>query len=114
MKSIERLKRMMADERPLKWVFTGDSITHGALHTMGDRDYTEHFSERLRTELGRYRDIVIKSAVNGWRICDVIPDISWNILQHQPDVVSINFGMNDCKVGVSGSQLFQDAYKKYA
>ena len=50
-------------DEPLRWVFAGDSITHGALHTMGWRDYTELFSERLRHELKRPRDCVVKTGV---------------------------------------------------
>ena len=59
---------MMDDAPPLRWVFTGDSITHGAVHTYGWRDYTELFSERLRYEMGRRRDMVIKTGISGWTI----------------------------------------------
>ena len=49
-------------------MFTGDSITHGALHTMGWRSYPEHFAERVRWELGRMRDIVINTGISGDRM----------------------------------------------
>ena len=47
--SLEDLRAMLANRsRPLTWVFTGDSITHGAKHTAGCRSYPEHFAERVR------------------------------------------------------------------
>lgn len=101
---------LLAQEAPLKWVFTGDSITHGSYHTMGSRDYTEHFSERLRSELGRVRDCVIKTGVSGWRIAHIADDLEWNVLQYAPHVVSLNFGMNDCTEGPAGLPRFINVY----
>ena len=34
---------MIEGDKGLNIVFTGDSITHGPLHTKGYRSYTEHF-----------------------------------------------------------------------
>jgi len=62
---MERIKQLLQSDQPLKWLFYGDSITHGALHTFGWRDYTEHFTERVRFEMNRRRDIVIKTAFSG-------------------------------------------------
>ena len=92
----ERLAQNLTSPSPLRWVFTGDSITHGALHTYGWRDYTELFSERLRYELGRRRDIIIKTGISGWTIYQIAEDLDWNILQFNTHVVSVNVGMNDC------------------
>ena len=55
---MEQVKELLRGEYPVKWLFYGDSITHGALHTFGWRDYTELFAERLRFELGRTMDTV--------------------------------------------------------
>src|SRR5262245_38050003 len=55
---IAGIKQLLARPEPVTWVFTGDSITHGALHTRGWRSYPEHFAERVRWELKRMRDIV--------------------------------------------------------
>ena len=47
--SLNRIRALLADKsHPLTWVFTGDSITHGAKHTHGSRTYVEHFAERVR------------------------------------------------------------------
>ena len=103
---LERLK----SAEPIKWLFAGDSITHGALHTWGWRDYTELFSERIRFEMGRTRDFVIKSALSGWNTQNLRENIEWNIMQFKADVVSIMIGMNDCKDGEGGVGNFYDNY----
>jgi lysophospholipase L1-like esterase len=108
--SLDIIKAVLADPAPVKWLFTGDSITHGAFHTLGHRDYTEHFAERVRWEMRRVRDGVIKSAVNGWRITDLAADLEWNVLQYRPEIVSLNFGMNDCTEGAEGLAAFKKGY----
>ena len=44
--TLDRIKALLAGNDALTWVITGDSITHGALHTLGWRSYPEHFAER--------------------------------------------------------------------
>ena len=104
------ISTMLAQTEPARWVFAGDSITHGAVHTFGTRDYTELFSERVRFELGRSRDCVIKTGISGWRICDLLRDLEWSLLQHRPHVVSLHFGMNDCNDGEPGLIEFRQSY----
>jgi len=94
----------------LRWLFAGDSITQGALHTMGWRDYTELFAERTRWEMQRMRDCVINTAVSGWRVSSILHDLQWSILQHRPDVLLVNIGMNDCVAGLTGVAEFQHLY----
>ncbi len=101
---------MLTRNEPVKWLFAGDSITHGALHTIGWRDYTELFSERLRFELKRPRDIVIKTGISGWKITDLWNDLAWNVLQFDADVVLMKFGMNDCTLGAAGRGDFVSTY----
>jgi lysophospholipase L1-like esterase len=91
------IDRLLKSEAPLRWLFTGDSITHGALHTFGARDYVQHFEERLRYELGRPKDHVIRTAISGYISMRILEDIEWHILQYNPHFVSIMLGMNDSK-----------------
>ena len=105
-KIIERLN----SPEPVRIVFAGDSITHGALHTYGSRDYTELFSERLRYEMNRPRDIVIKTGISGWTTQAVRDDIEWNVLQFRPHIVSIMLGMNDAAKGREAIGKFKDNY----
>ena len=108
---MEAIRQLLKREAPVKWLFTGDSITHGARHTVGWRDYTELFSERLRYELGRGRDIVIKTGISGWTIERIANDLEWNVLQFHPDCVSIMIGMNDCvALGAGGIGQFKATY----
>lgn len=97
---MQKIPALLSDrEKPAKWLFYGDSITHGAVHTFGKRDYTEHFSERVRTELGRSQDIVIKTAVSGNTTRDLLATFDWRVGAFRPDVVFLMIGMNDCSAG---------------
>ena len=93
---MERVKVLLKSGRPAKWIFYGDSITHGAVHTFGWRDYTELFTERVRYELGRMMDVVIKTAISGDNSRGLLETFDWRIGQFAPDAVFIMIGMNDC------------------
>ncbi|HRJ70997.1 MAG TPA: SGNH/GDSL hydrolase family protein [Terrimicrobiaceae bacterium] len=97
--SMHQISSILARPEPAKWVFYGDSITHGAFHTFGQRDYTEHFAERLRTELGRAQDIVMKTAISGNTTRALLETFDWRVASLQPDVVFVMIGMNDCSTG---------------
>lgn len=96
---------------PIKWLFYGDSITHGAYHTMGWRDYTELFAERVRYEMQRYGDIVIKTATNGDTTRNLLESFDWRVGQFQPSVVFIMIGTNDCCVDASGIRVPLDEFR---
>jgi len=93
---MDRIKAFINEPQPRKWLFYGDSITHGARHTYGWRDYVELFSERLRFELARTMDIVINSAISGDNTRGLIEGFHWRVAQFKPDVVLVMIGMNDC------------------
>jgi len=90
------IKQLLKGKDPIKWLFYGDSITHGARHTFGERDYTEHFSERVRTEMGRPWDVVIKTAISGNTTRQLVDEFDWRVEQFKPHVVFLMIGMNDC------------------
>ena len=58
-----RVQALLEDGRSLTWLFYGDSITPVALHTVGWRDYTELFAERIRFEMGRVNDAIINTGI---------------------------------------------------
>jgi acyl-CoA thioesterase I len=105
---LEGIKALLGGKEPVTWVITGDSITHGALHTLGWRSYPEHFAERVRWELKRMRDIVINTGISGDTIPGVSKDLDWRVLQFKPHVVSLMFGMNDCTAGADGRDKFRE------
>ncbi|MCC7263394.1 MAG: SGNH/GDSL hydrolase family protein [Candidatus Latescibacteria bacterium] len=96
---LDEVRLLLKSDQPRKWVFTGDSITHGALHTFGWRDYVELFGERVRFELGRVMDLVVNSAISGHTTRDLLTGFDWRIGQLRPDAVLIMIGMNDCSEG---------------
>lgn len=93
---LKQIKKWIANkEKPLKWIFTGDSITQGAKHTLGYRSYPEIFSERIRFEMNRGRDIVINTAISGNATLDILNDFDWRIAQFNPQIISLMIGTND-------------------
>jgi lysophospholipase L1-like esterase len=92
---MERIRQLLSEQRPLRWLFTGDSITQGVQHTYGERDYTQLFAERIRYEIGRTTDYVLNTAISGRTSCDVRDDFELCIAQFEPDVVFVMIGMND-------------------
>ncbi|HZX07804.1 SGNH/GDSL hydrolase family protein [Kribbella sp.] len=95
---------------PLTWVFTGDSVTQGARHTNGWRDYTELFAERWRWELRRRRDLVVNTGISDRRIGDLAGDLEHCVLRHRPEVVVLMFALNDATLGTDGLSSFADGY----
>lgn len=106
----EHITRLLSGTEPTRWVFAGDSITHGAKHTWGERDFVEVFSERLRTEMRRGRDHVITTAISGWCIHDLEADVEWSLLQYRPHVASFMFGLNDCSASDQDVTAFTASY----
>lgn len=107
---MDRIKALINDkDKPVRWVFYGDSITHGVEHTFGMRDYTELFEERVRGELRRNYDMVINAAISGNKTSDLLASFDLRIVQNNPDVVFLMIGMNDCseRSGVS-LQYFEE------
>lgn len=108
---MKRIQKLLRSKQPVKWLFDGDSITHGAFHTVGWRDYTELFAERIRYELGRTGDIVIKTAVSGNTTQDLLASFDWRVKQFRPHVVFIMIGMNDCCTGDTGPRVPLDEFR---
>jgi len=96
---LAKLRARMAAREPMTWLFTGDSITHGALHTRGWRAFPEIVAERIRFEARRPRDIVVNTGISGDTTADLMPDLEWRVLRFKPDVAFVMFGMNDCVKG---------------
>ena len=92
---LQKIAELMRGKAPIKWIFSGDSITQGAKHTFGERSYPEIFAERVRWELGRVRDFVINTAISGNTSKDILNDFEWRIRQFNPNIVSLMVGTND-------------------
>ncbi len=101
------LRKMLKAKKPIIWVLTGDSITEGAKWTRDARSYPEIFSERIRWEMGRSRDLVINTAISGNKTDDLLNDFDWRVAHLRPNVVTLMFGMNDAVNGAAGEGKFE-------
>lgn len=92
-----------AEDKPLRWLFIGDSITHGALHTHGYDSLPQLFEKFVRDEKGRLNDVVINTAVSGATTKDQIENSKARFERYKDyvDVVIIMFGTNDSVSDVS-------------
>lgn len=73
----------------------------------GSRTYSEIFSERVRWEMNRKRDIVVNTAISGDKTDDILNDFDWRVVHLHPNVVSLMIGMNDSVRGKAGEKLFE-------
>lgn len=96
MTELSQLTSALAADAPLTWVMTGDSITHGLIHTRGARNYVDHMHELIRGDLGRTSDAVVNTAVTGWRVPLVLDDFERRVATWRPNVVTLMIGTNDC------------------
>lgn len=90
------LRGLLASGAPVTWVFTGDSITHGLIHTRGARNYVDHLHEFIRGDVGRVQDAVLNTAITGWRADLILGDFDRRVAHWRPDVVTLMVGTNDC------------------
>ena len=104
------LTPLLTRDEPVTWLFAGDSITQGAVHTRGWRDYTQLFKERLG-EMGRSEDLVLNTAVGGWSTATLEPRLGERVLRHRPDAVFLMFGTNDSAQGIDGLDAFAERYR---
>jgi len=108
MPDLERIKELLKQKNPLKWLFTGDSITAGVEHTNRYRSYPEIFGERIRWEIKRPRDIVINTAISGNVTQNILDDFNWRIEQFKPEIVSLMIGTNDCARKEMTKEIFEE------
>ena len=109
---IDKIKKLFEKTDPITWVFTGNSITHGNFMTHGYRSYSELFAERVRTEMLRFRDVVINTGIAGDDTPRLTNDIEHRVLRFNPTVVSIMMGMNDAAAGPEGREAFRASYNE--
>ncbi|MEV0917212.1 GDSL-type esterase/lipase family protein [Streptomyces sp. NPDC049967] len=104
-----RISTVLNSDTPATWVVTGDSITHGALHTNGWRSYPEHWTERVRWELGKpkNRDFVIDSGVSGATSAELVAQFGERVTAFSPQVVSIMIGTNDIATSGLGPETYR-------
>lgn len=110
---LEKIKALLQKKEPNVWLFTGDSITHGAKHTKGFRSYPEIFEERMRWELARTRDWVINTGISSQTIKLILSDFEWRVSKFNPSVVSIMIGTNDCSKADIPTNVFETELTRF-
>ncbi len=110
--NFQPFRELLKKTKPVTWVFAGDSITLGAVHTNGHRNYAEHFAERVRWELRRSSDVVINTATATETSRSLLNDLEWQALRFRPDVVSVMIGLNDAAGGRTRFSQFRRNLRK--
>lgn len=88
--------KLSNSSQPMKWLFMGDSITHGCMHIRGADTVSQIFERYLRDELSREEDIVINTGVSSAYIQDTVEHLDQTYLPYQDaDIVIMMFGTND-------------------
>jgi len=82
---------------PITIVAFGDSITHGSLN--GEIDYEMVYWNQLRKKINAYRSYVpvnvINAGIGGVSATSSLVRLEKQVLQHEPDLVIVCFGLND-------------------
>lgn len=105
----QKLWDKMEEGKPLKWLFTGDSITHGLVHTHGNDDIAQLFEKYLKEDLGRVDDIVLNTGVSATDTLFTLENINERIKKYHADVVSVMLGTNDVFTGTENPPAHTDA-----
>ncbi len=105
----QKLWDKMEEGKPLKWLFTGDSITHGLVHTHGNDDIAQLFEKYLKEDLGRVDDIVLNTGVSATDTLFTLENINERIKKYHADVVSVMLGTNDVFTGTENPAAHTDA-----
>lgn len=93
-----------------RWVFYGDSITHGCGHTDGWRSFPEIFAERIRWEKAALFDPIINSGNSGYSSTHLVRDrqYDYQVRSFRPNVVFLMIGANDIVLADASIERFRD------
>lgn len=75
----------------------GDSITAGYAVRRG---FPSFWKEMLAKKYPEARVELINSGTSGDTTMDGLARLDWAVLSYEPDLVTINFGINDCVLGL--------------
>ncbi len=110
--NFKTVKRLLDGDKPVTWMFAGESSASAADLAQGRRSFTDHFSERIRTELGRMLDVIINTGNTGETAKSLLKNLEWRVLRFHPEVVSILLGRKDAERGPAGREEFQNCLEQ--
>lgn len=89
--------KLALSQNPMRWLFIGDSITHGALHTFGYDSLPQLWEKYIREDWNRRDDTVLNTAVSGATADEYLARLDVRYTPYaDADVVVAMFGTNDC------------------
>ena len=101
-KYVQRTRRDLEAGADATIVCFGDSITAGYAVQRG---FPSFWLEALRQRFPDARIEVINSGISGDTSLDGLARLDWAVLSYEPDLVTINFGINDCVLGLGLEEL---------
>jgi lysophospholipase L1-like esterase len=91
----EIAEKLKAGSEPVCTVCFGDSVTGLYYHTGGRRAYTDMLGIALKRTFPRANVTPINEGISGHTTRDALKRIDRDVLRHQPDLVTVMFGLND-------------------
>lgn len=101
-KYVERTRRDIESGADATIVCFGDSITAGYAVRRG---FPSFLLESLRQRFPDSKIEMINSGISGDTSQDGLGRLDWAVLSYEPDLVTINFGINDCVLGLSREEF---------
>ena len=87
-------------EKIIKLFIFGDSIGYGQL-VSHHKTWTTKLSEKLSKSIKNNTFIIQNASVNGNTTRQALERMSYDVTSHAPDILIIQFGMNDCNYWAS-------------
>ena len=101
-KYVERTRWDIESGADATIVCFGDSITAGYAVRRG---FPSFLLESLRQRFPDSKIEMINSGISGDTSQDGLSRLDWAVLSYEPDLVTINFGINDCVLGLSREEF---------
>ncbi len=90
-----RVVQKLKAAQPVKIVCLGDSVTGVYYHTGGRRAYPEMLEIAIESAWPKGKVSVINAGISGNTTADGLKRFDNDVLSHQPDLVTVMFGLND-------------------
>ncbi|MFV1966473.1 MAG: SGNH/GDSL hydrolase family protein [Pirellulaceae bacterium] len=90
-----KTRRQLMSGESIRVVCFGDSVTGVYYHTGSRRAYTDMLGIALRRANPRAKVEMINAGISGHTTVNALARIDRDVLSHQPDLVTVMFGLND-------------------
>lgn len=105
----QALHKLLKQKQSVTWLFAGDSITHGCMHTGYHANSSELFEKYIKTSpYLRRNDIIVNTAASSATTADLNERFDDWISQPDADAVFLCFGTNDCTAEGMTKEIFKN------